>query len=218
MNKAYDYQGTIVSMSKPVKKLRSIRKTIHLDSGDRDKNIYKDNGDFFLYLPRTYENVVGINIRGAEFPSLSVAHTRSVTGGTGTVEATSLYFFLELEGLNKSDETVVGASKSTLVDSVFAKFQVKEGYTGNIFYNESSDIHTNFNYQPALGKLDRLHLRTRLHSQQQGSTTYGTLLWPTREYSLTIEIVTLENSFDDYSSIETRLNERSDSGFFGVGV
>ena len=114
--------------------------------------------------------------------------------------------------------TVVGASKSTLVDSVFAKFQVKEGYTGNIFYNESSDIHTNFNYQPALGKLDRLHLRTRLHSQQQGSTTYGTLLWPTREYSLTIEIVTLENSFDDYSSIETRLNERSDSGFFGVGV
>jgi len=28
----------------------------------------------------------------------------------------------------------------------------------------------------------------------------------------------LENSFDDYSSIETRLNERSDSGFFGVGV
>ena len=43
MNKAYDYQGTIVSMSKPVKKLRSVRKTIHLDSGDRDKNIYKDN-------------------------------------------------------------------------------------------------------------------------------------------------------------------------------
>jgi hypothetical protein len=95
---------------------------------------------------------------------------------------------------------------------------VKEGYTGNIFYNESSDIHTNFNYQPALGKLDRLHLRTRLHSQQQGTSTYGTLIWPTREYSLTIEIVTLENSFDDYSSIETRLNERSDSGFFGVGV
>ena len=115
MNKAYDYQGTIVSMSKPVKKLRSIRKTIHLDSGDRDRNIYRDNGDFFLYLPRSYENVVGINIRGAEFPSLSVAHTKSATGGTGTVETSTLYFFLELEGLNKSDETVVGALNEYVV-------------------------------------------------------------------------------------------------------
>ena len=217
MNKTYDYNGTQVSLSKPVKKLRSIRKTVHLDSADRDTFLFPKNGDFVLYLPRSYENVVAINIRGAEFPSLSTAHTFQPSGTTGAVDTTTLYFFLEMEGLNKSDETVVGADRSTLIDSVFAKFQVKDGYTGNIMYNESSDIHTNFHYHPPIGKLDRLHLRTRLHTQQKGSATYGTLNW-SGNYSLTMEIVTLETAFDDYSSIETRIGERSDNGFFGPGT
>jgi hypothetical protein len=218
MNKTYDYEGTQVSLSKPVKKLRSVRKTIHLDSGDRDLNLFPKNGDFVLYLPRTYENVVGINIRAAEFPALSTAYTflNSSQGATGAVNASTLYFFLEIDGLNKSDETTVGADKSTLTDSVFAKFQVKDTHSNPILYNESSDIHTTFSYQPTIGKLDRLHLRTRLHSQQKGSSTYGTLNWPTN-YSLTLEIVTLENAFDDYSTMETRISERSDIGFFGIG-
>lgn len=220
MNKTYDYEGTQVSLSKPIKKLRSTRKTIHLDSGDRDTNLFPRNGDFVVYLPRAYENVVGINIRGAEFPSLNSAYTfqQSSTGTTGAVDSSTLYFFLELEGLNKSDETVVGADRSTLTDSVFAKFQVKDIFSNPVLYNESSDIHTNFYYQPPIGKLDRLRLRTRLHTQQKGSSTYGTLNWNSgREYSLTLEIITLENAFDDYSTMETRISERSDMGFFGIG-
>jgi hypothetical protein len=216
MNKTYDYEGTQVSLSRPVKKLRSVRKTIHLDSGDRDINLFPNNGDFVLYLPRTYENVVGINIRGAEFPTLSTASTLGNTGSIGSVDSSTLYFFLELDGLNKSDETVIGGDKSTLTDSVFAKFQVKDTFTNPVLYNESSDIHTNFYYQPTIGKLDRLRLRTRLHSQQKGSPNYGTIYW-SKNYSLTLEIVTLENAFDDYSTMETRISERSDIGFFGIG-
>ena len=81
--------------------------------------------------------------------------------------------------------------------------------------HESSDMHTSFSYQPTMGKLDRLHLRTRLHSQQKGSSNYGTIYWP-KNYSLTLEIITLENAFDDYSTMETRISERSDVGFFGI--
>lgn len=215
MNKTYDYEGTQVSLSRPIKKLRSVRKTIHLDSGDRDINLFPTNGDFVLYLPRTYENVVGVNIRGAEFPALSTAYTLGNTGSTGILDSSTLYFFLEIDGLNKSDETVVAGDKSTLTDSVFAKFQVKDLFYHAVLYNESSDMHTSFSYQPTIGKLDRLHLRTRLHSQQKGSSNYGTIYWP-KNYSLTLEIITLENAFDDYSTMETRISERSDVGFFGI--
>jgi hypothetical protein len=250
MNKAYDYNGTIISPSKPSAKLTTLRRVVHLDSGDRDIIQYPTNGDIVLYLPRTYEKVVGIRVKGAEFPALfSGAAGTGGTGGTsatitfidpngniigGAISTTSNYYthiqgtpigstydsplkkvtslFLDIENLNRSDETAPRHQRSSFTDSTFAKFQLPANTTEAAIYNESSSMHNETYYTPPLGKLDRLHLTLRTHQQKNTAYIYssgGTFGVSGSEYSLTLEIETLENSFDDYSSIETRVSERT---------
>jgi hypothetical protein len=212
MNKSYDYNGVQIAPSKPVPKLRTVKKTVHIDSADRDTNLYKNSGDFVVYLPRVYEKVVSISIAQAEFPSPTTLF--SIDRGTsaaGTVlSSIPAYFFMELEGLNRSDEGAIGADRSSFVDSVFAKFQVTST-NSQIFYSESSGPSIIEYYQPAISKLDRLHIRIRTHGQNKNQYVY----WNGGNFSFTMEIETLENSFDDFSSLETRISDRSGSGFFG---
>ena len=201
MNRVYDYQGNLVSTSKPVQKLRSVKKTLYLDSGDRDTGIYRTNGDFTVYLPRSYERVVSIAVKSAEFPGITGSFTKTLAGATASYSGSDLYFLLEIDGLNRSDETALAGNKSGFIDSAFGKFQI----TGTpIFYTESSGQHIVQNYYPPISKLDRIRLKTRLHSQQSGELLY----WGT-EYGITLEIETLENSYDDFSSMETRLGDRT---------
>jgi hypothetical protein len=234
MNKAFDYNGTVVSPSKPTTKLTTLRRVVHLDSGDRDKQQYPTNGDMVLYLPRTYEKIVGIRIKGAEFPGLITGvtgnyyvHDYGSTGITGvndySLGVTGLYsFFLEIENLNRADETAPLHQRSSFTDSAFAKFQLPYPTEETILHNESSSIHNETYYTPALGKLDRLRLILRTHAQKTSRTnTAGgpgfiySSGWKagTLEYGLTLEIETLENSFDDYSSMETRIQDKN-GGFW----
>jgi len=69
-----------------------------------------------------------------------------------------------------------------------------------VVYNENSGQTIVQRYLPPLGRIDRLKISTRLHTQQRGEQIY----W-TSEYGLTLEIETMENSFDNFSSMETRL-------------
>lgn len=243
MNRTFDYNGTIVAPSKPVKTLRTVKKTLHIDSADRDIQKYYTNGDVVYYLPRVYENVVSIRLKGATFPRIvdetsegALTHTYrnganiSSSNFAGDSKVTSAkYFVVEMEGLNKSDETTVEAQRSTFPDSFFAKIPVnlaQNASTGYfINYNDHTDEENVAKYSPAIGKLDRLHVVTRLHSQQgrQGFmywTSDGEVADGTNQkaiasdYSLTFEIEMLDNSFDDFSSFETRIGERdSGSGF-----
>ena len=144
MNKAYDYNGTIISPSKSTIKLTTLRRVVHLDSGDRDKNQYPTNGDMVLYLPRTYEKVVGIRVKGAEFPPIEgsyYVHDLGSTGITGTQDysLTVLPYsvFLDVENLNRADETSPRHDRSSFTDSTFAKFQVPFPTTETILHNES---------------------------------------------------------------------------------
>jgi len=218
MNRTFDYNGVQIATSRPVQKLRTTKKVLYIDSADRDSIKYPRNGDMVIYLPRTYENVVSINLKGAEFPLISgVTGTGKydltydiTTGLTGAIGTDTLSFFLELEGLNRSDETAPSANRSTSVNSVFAKIQVPNNTT-NILYSEDAGPKNIQYYQPAIGKLDRLHIRTRLHTQKSNQTIY----WNGKEYGLTLEFETLENSYDDFSSLETRVSERAPSGFYG---
>jgi hypothetical protein len=228
MNKAYDYNGTIISPSKSTVKLTSLRRVVHLDSGDRDKNQYPTNGDMVLYLPRTYEKVVGIRVKGAEFPPIQGSyyiHDYSSTGVTGTNDTalTVLPYsiFLDIENLNRADETSPRHDRSSFTDSTFAKFQVPIP-TEPILHNESSSIHNETYYTPPLGKLDRLHLTLRTHDQKAmrtGLTGGPGFIYSSGweagqlEYGLSLEIETLENSFDDYSSMETRVSSKN-GGFW----
>ena len=239
MNRAFDYNGVVTSMSKPVQQLKTVKKTLHIDSADRDTVKYYTNGDFTVYLPRVYENVVSLRLMAGEFPPLvsqssgagalthsysssaNYKNTYSTTGDSAVTAATNAYYFLvDIEGLNKSDECAVSASKSTFPDGFFAKIPAlttSYGTVNFIEYNDHSGQDNIAKYTPPIGKLDRLHIRTRLHSQQGNQ---GFIYWTTSgavadgtiqkgaEYSLTLEIEYLDNVFDDFSGFETRIGTR----------
>ena len=219
MNRSFDYNGVQVSPSKPVQKLVKRTRVLFIDSGDRDKNVFINNGRFTLFLPRTYERVTSINIKDAEFPRTVVDSSASTTvnvwtgpdvgptaPGTGVPLTTQpTYFFLEVQGLNMSDETNSSAVRSASTNSVFGKFVVANPSDPLVIYNESSNAHQTIEFYPALTKLDRLHFRFRTHSMDQNSYMY----WPVGEWSMSLDIETLENSFDEFSTIETRLGDRS---------
>jgi hypothetical protein len=228
MNRAFDHNGVTVSASKPQKELRTTKKTIIIDSADRDLVKYSSGGDFVLYLPRVYKNITSIRLTSAEFPSVSTAFTHSYgaavasgeqvqyganKGANGTdtlVSATSQYLLIDIEGLNKTDETRVGADRSSFIDSSFAKIVIT-GPTGYIQYNDHSCHENVSRYTPPIENLDRLHIRTRLHSQQGNQ---GFVYWYSGGYqtfSMTLEIEYMENGFDSFSSFETRINNRTDS-------
>ena len=236
MNKVFDYNGTYVSPSKPVKQLKTVKKTLVIDSSDRDTTKFYTKGDFVVYLPRTYENVVSLRLVAGEFPPLvSVSNAagaqrrlysagQNINSGVAWIDSkvvgadNSYYFLIDLEGLNKTDECAVEANRSAYPDGFFAKIPVL--INGSfIEYNDSSAQENIATYKPAIGKLDRLHIRTRLHSQQGNQ---GFIYWTSdgaragtttdnqkkAEFSLTFEIEMLDNSFDDFSSYETFVSDR----------
>lgn len=242
----FDYRGSIVSTSVPTTELRTVKKVLHVDSADRDTGIYYTNGEFVVYLPRVYEKVISLRLMSAEFPTLESALTHSYTGGTNAPTATYTsdtavvitgnampnYFLVDIEGLNKGDETAVAGNKSQYPDSFFAKIAntvyskavlvsstLALGRTTNfIEYNDHSGQENKAYFSPPIGKLDRLRIRTRLHSQQ-GSQ--GFIYWTSDQavataggagtntnvanFCLTFEIEYLDNGFDQFSSLSTRL-------------
>jgi hypothetical protein len=203
MNRIFDYNGTIVAPSNPIKKLKTVKKMVSIDSVDRDISKYQYNGDFVVYLPRVYENVVSIRLASADVPA---AQPYDIL--TGNVPAVpEPYFFIDIEGLNKMDECSVGADRSGYPDSYFAKISYDIAATKIQIYNDNSGQENIGYYSPAIGKLDRMHIRTRLHSHK---VTGNYIYWEDpSQYSLTFEIEMLDNSFDDFSQFETRVSERA---------
>jgi len=202
MNRAFDNNGTIVSASKPEKSLRLVKKHLMLDSGDRDTIKYLENNDIVFYIPRVYENIVSIRLMAAEIPANALVFSTA-----GAVSASSLYYLVDVEGLNKTDECAAGASRSGFPDGYFAKIPVPST-TAATFYNDNSGQENVSTYYPPIGKLDRLRVRMRLHSQKASADS---IYWASSEYSLSLELTCMENSFDSFSSFETRISNRAGS-------
>jgi hypothetical protein len=245
----FDYRGTIVNKSTPTPELRTVKKVLHVDSADRDTGIYYTNGEFVVYLPRVYEKVVSLRLMSAEFPPLDFAWSHQYSNGSNLSSSTftgdtSLlasssnappnYFLVDIDGLNKGDETSVASQRSQHTDGFYAKISTlitsKSSYapsgtitlsnlpTGSLIeYNDHSSMENVSHFSPPIGKLDRLRIRTRLHSQQgsQGFI-YWTLSNATSgvataanvtgiNFALTFEIEYLDNGFDNFSSMQTRL-------------
>jgi hypothetical protein len=123
----FDYRGTIVNQSQPVKVLRKLTKTLTIDSNDRDTGLFSkvnggatvsDAGDYVVYLPRVYERVTKITLKSAMIQAPVVLSSSTTTIG---FQPTDFYILLGLEGLNRKDETAPGADRSGHVDSWFAK-------------------------------------------------------------------------------------------------
>jgi hypothetical protein len=215
----YDRNGTLVRNTQPVRELRTVKKVLTVDSRDRDPTKYvkvnggastSDPGDFVVYLPRVYENVISIRLRSA-----IIAAPQS--GGF-----LDDYVLMSIEGLDKIDETATGAQRSGLVDNAFAKISnpnITSGSTNNtytIFYNDKVDEENITRYTPPIGRLDRFHITLRYHpstvvptattNAPQTNPNFAPITFGTSENCFTFEIEYLENGFTDFSSFETRLN------------
>ena len=214
----YDRNGTLVRTSQPVRELRTVKKTIVIDSRDRDPTKYvkvnagaatSDPGDYVVYLPRPFENVVSIRLKSA------------VISAPQTTNFTDNYVLLSIEGLNKIDETAVGANRAGFVDNTFARIsnhnftKAATGVDLTIFYNDKSDEENIVRYTPALGTLDRFHVTLKYHAGAASSTSApgdatgrvlnAPITFGTSENSFTFEIETMENGFTDFSSFQTRV-------------
>jgi hypothetical protein len=215
----YDRNGTLVRTSQPVRELRTVKKTLLIDSRDRDPTKYvkvnagastSDPGDYVVYLPRPFENVVSIRLKSA------------IIAAPASTNFTDNYLLLSIEGLNKIDETAVGANRAGFVDNTFARISnpnfTKSGtnvdYT--IFYNDNVDEENIVRYTPAIGTLDRFHVTLKYHAgaaasaSAPGDVTGRVLNAPitfgTSENSFTFEIETMENGFTDFSTFQTRVD------------
>lgn len=215
----FDRNGVLVRTSQPVKELRTTKKVLTIDSRDRDPTKFvkvnggattSDAGDFVVYLPRVYENVVSLRLKSAIIAAPE-------TGGFGS----NNYVLMSIEGLDKMDETATGAQRSGLVDNAFAKIanpNITSGSTNNtltIFYNDKVDEENITRYTPPIGRLDRMHITLRYHPAAvvpSGATTnptaspnFAPITFGTSNHSFTFEIEYLENGFDDFSSFETQM-------------
>ena len=214
----FDRNGTLVRTTQPVKELRTAKKVLTIDSRDRDPTKYvkvnggasaSDAGDFVVYLPRVYENVVSLRLRSAIVAAPS--------GGF-----TDKYVMMSVEGLDKMDETATGAQRSGLVDNAFAKISnpnITSGTTNNtftIYYNDKVDEENVTRYTPPIGRLDRFHIQLRYHpstvvptvttNNPATSPNYAPITFGTgSEHAFTFEIEFMENGFDDFSSFETQV-------------
>jgi hypothetical protein len=215
----FDHNGVIVRQSQPGRQVRTVKKTLMIDSRDRDLTKFikvnggasgSDPGDYVVYLPRVYENVISIRLKSANIEA-------PVTDGF-----LDNYVLLELEGLNKCDETATGANRAGFVDNWFAKINnpnITSGSTNKtftIFYNDLSDEPNTVRYTPPIGRLDRLHVTLRYHPSTvalTGATANPATTSPNAPITFgagndnvfTFEIEYLDNGFDDFSSFETRL-------------
>lgn len=215
----FDRNGVLVRNTQPVRELRTTKKVLTIDSRDRDPTKYvrvnggaasSDAGDFVVYLPRVYENVVSLRLRSA------------IIGAPSSGGFLDDYILMSIEGLDKIDETATGAQRSGLVDNAFAKISnpnITSGTTNNtftIFYNDKVDEENVHHYTPPIGRLDRLHITLRYHpsavvptattNAPQTNPNFAPISFGTAEHSFTFEIEYLDNGFNDFSTFETRLN------------
>ena len=215
----FDRNGVLVRQSQPVKELRTVKKVLTIDSRDRDPTKYvrvnggastSDAGDFVVYLPRVYENVVSLRLKSA------------IVRAPESTNFTDNYILMSIEGLDKMDETATGAQRSGLVDNAFAKISnpnITSGTTNNtftIYYNDKVDEENITRYTPPIGRLDRMHIVLRYHpsavvptaatNAPQTNPNFAPITFGTSNHSFTFEIEYLDNGFSDFSSFETRLD------------
>lgn len=215
----YDRNGVIVRQSQPVRELRTVKRTILIDSRDRDPTKYvkvnggapsSDPGDYIVYLPRPIENVVSVRLKSA------------IIAAPQSTNFTDNYVELSIEGLNKIDETAYGANRAGFVDNTFARISnpnLTVGTTNNtytIFYNDNVDEENIVRYTPALGTLDRMHITLKYHAGGPSSVSVpgdvtgrvlnAPITFGTSENSFTFEVEYLDNGFTDFSSFQTRVD------------
>lgn len=106
------------------------------------------------------------------------------------------YILMEMDFINKYDETPLENKRSGNVDNVFAKIQLNSNAFTTIFDSEFSTFEQRSILNPPINKLQNIHVKWRHHD--------GTPVnFNNVEHSYTLELELLDTNFDEYSSLET---------------
>ena len=106
------------------------------------------------------------------------------------------YILMDMDTMNKIDETSIDDLKAWKVNGAFAKIPT-DGNSGDFIYlTDSAAYQVNRAvYSPPISKLSQLFIKFRLHD--------GRIIdFNGVEHSFTLEIEMLDNNFDEFSSVE----------------
>ena len=216
----YTSNGHVVRNTQPAPELRTKKRIVLIDSRDRDvtkfqrpqltvgTNPLSDPGDYVVYLPRPFENVVSIRLVSAEITAPS----------SGGFAAPTPYILLSLEGLNRMDETAPGADRAGYIDTTFAKIPTNASGAVSagavVYYNDKISPENITAYNPPISNLNRIHVTFRHHRPGSAWATdsvsltnpIGTpIVFGTSENALMLEIEYLDSGFNAFSTFQTRL-------------
>jgi len=105
------------------------------------------------------------------------------------------YVIMELDFINKEDETSVDNRLSGSVDGCFAKIPLTVNPGNIVFFREVGLFMNRSVLSPPISQLKTLTIKFRDH--------YGNIIdFNNIDHSLTLEFELLENNFDEYSSLE----------------
>lgn len=106
------------------------------------------------------------------------------------------YILLDMDTMNKIDETSLDDRKAWKVNGAFAKIPT-QGNSGNFVYLTDTAAYqlNRAVYSPPISKLTQLFIKFRLHDGR-------VVDFNGVEHSFTIELEMLDNNFDEFSSVE----------------
>jgi hypothetical protein len=186
----FDRNGVFVRQSQPVRRLKTVKKVITIDSRDRDTTKFvkvnggasaSDPGDYVEGLNRSDETATGANRAGFVDSWFAKINNPNITSGDTNKGYTIFY--------------------NDLVDQ-----ENITRYTPPI--GRLDRFHVTFRYHPAtIGT-------TPTTTANNAPITFGTA----QNNTLTFEIEYLDNVFEDVSSFETQLDARgSEMNLYGNG-
>jgi hypothetical protein len=166
----------------------------------------------------------GVTIASAQSSGTAITYTTGINHGffvgqtvciTGCSSANANLAFVQVASVPSattftitSTNTFNGNSSLTTSGTAFIP--------GTLYYNDATYDKQSVDYYPPIGRLQRLHLTLRRHQplSSLGTTTPlgAPIVFGSSQNSFTFEIEYLDNGFDDYSSMQTRvgLNDRED--------
>ena len=120
----------------------------------------------------------------------------SLTGQFSANPFPTNYILMDMETMNKIDETSLDDRKAWKVNGAFAKIPADRNSGDFIYLTDTAAYQLNRAvYSPPISKLSQLFIKFRLHD--------GRIIdFNGVEHSFTLEIEMLDNNFDEFSSVE----------------
>lgn len=128
---------------------------------------------------------------------LGLQNVPNITGNFVMNPSPDTYILMDIQGLNKIDETGLDGRMAGRIDGAFAKVPLTNNTGEYLFFQDTSGP-SPLNqrvYSPPISKLDRITVRWRRHDGR-------TIDFIGAEHSFTLELELLDNNFDEYSSLE----------------